>query len=64
MTYALRHKKFAERLTKFSAFAAAKSLMCFRLWGLVMRTESIIFGFIALTSALILSGLFLMAPSP
>jgi hypothetical protein len=29
-----------------------------------MRTESIIFGFIALTSALILSGLFLMVPSP
>jgi hypothetical protein len=29
-----------------------------------MRTESIIFGFIALTSALILSGLFLILPSP
>jgi hypothetical protein len=29
-----------------------------------MRTESIIFGFIALTSALILSGLFLIMPSP
>jgi len=27
-----------------------------------MRTESIIFGFIALTSALILSGLFLVLP--
>jgi hypothetical protein len=27
-----------------------------------MRTESIIFGFIALTSAIILSGLFLMTP--
>jgi len=29
-----------------------------------MRTESIIFGLIALTSALILSGLFLIVPSP
>jgi hypothetical protein len=29
-----------------------------------MRTESIVFGFIALTSALILSGLFVMMPSP
>jgi len=29
-----------------------------------MRTESIIFGFIALTSALILSGLFLIMPAP
>jgi hypothetical protein len=29
-----------------------------------MRTESIIFGLIALTSALILSGLFLMVPPP
>jgi hypothetical protein len=29
-----------------------------------MRTESIIFGFIALTSVLILSGLFMMIPPP
>jgi hypothetical protein len=29
-----------------------------------MRTESIIFGFVALTSALILSGLFLLMPTP
>jgi len=29
-----------------------------------MRTESIIFSFVTLTSALILCGLFLMVPSP
>jgi hypothetical protein len=29
-----------------------------------MRTEAIIFGFVALSSALILSGLFLMMPAP
>ena len=29
-----------------------------------MRTETIIFGFVALTSALILSGLFLLMPAP
>jgi len=29
-----------------------------------MRTESIVFGFVALSSALILCGLFLMMPAP
>jgi hypothetical protein len=29
-----------------------------------MRTESLIFGFMALSSALILCGLFLMMPAP
>jgi hypothetical protein len=29
-----------------------------------MRTESIIFGFVALTSALILAGLFVLMPTP
>jgi len=29
-----------------------------------MRTESIIFGFLTLSSALILTGLFLMMPAP
>jgi hypothetical protein len=32
--------------------------------GLFMRTESIIFGFLTLSSALILCGLFLMMPAP
>lgn len=65
MMYDLRHKKFAMVLTNFSALTTARSLGYRHLWGLnAMRTESIIFGFIALSSALILSGLFLMMPPP